>query len=164
MSGLTLTFSNVYDIGDMVEVNGQIGRVEHIGLRFTTLVNLYHQRISIPNRVIGVVAKYRRGSVRAYVDIDVPPGGDDPQIRSIVARVAAGMHAQFPAMLLTEPEIFGVFPAGPDGWRFLRLRFRLWPGQSSLVETTFKQRLLAEIRRHHPDYSEWMVAITWRVA
>jgi moderate conductance mechanosensitive channel len=43
--GLTLIFSNLLKVGDVVEVSGQIGRVESVGMRFTVLINLHGQRV-----------------------------------------------------------------------------------------------------------------------
>jgi moderate conductance mechanosensitive channel len=39
VSGLTSIFSDVYDIGDMVEISGQVGVVTRIGLRFLEIEN-----------------------------------------------------------------------------------------------------------------------------
>lgn len=62
--GLTLVFSDAFDIGDMVETSGQIGRVERIGLRFTRIVNVYNQSVYIPNRNIAVVGRFLKGHTR----------------------------------------------------------------------------------------------------
>jgi hypothetical protein len=42
------------------------------------------------------------------------------------------------------------------------LKFHLWPGQGTLIETTFKQRVVAAIKKRYPDYSDWMVIVTYR--
>lgn len=70
--GLTLIFSDALNIEDVVELSGQIGKVEHIGLRFTTIVNLHGQQIYVPNRNITMISRFRRGAIRGYVDIQVP--------------------------------------------------------------------------------------------
>ena len=69
VTGLTLIFSEALNIEDLVEISGQTGKVESIGLRFTTLVNLHGQKIHIPNRAIGIIGRFRNGYIRAYVDI-----------------------------------------------------------------------------------------------
>jgi hypothetical protein len=51
---------------------------------------------------------------------------------------AHGMHRQHPSILLTEPELLGVYSAEPGGWRYMRVKFRIWPGQGELIERTFK--------------------------
>ena len=56
--GLTLIFSDVINVGDMVDLSGQSGRVVRIGLRFTTLVNVLGQEVNVSNRNI-VQIKFR---------------------------------------------------------------------------------------------------------
>ena len=161
--GLTLIFSDVLNVGDVVDISGQTGRVQHVGLRFTTIVNLFDQRVSIPNRAISQISKYRKGYIRAYVDVEVPDGADADRIGEILAESAGGMRQQFPSIILGEPEMMGARRADPGGWQYVRVKFRIWPGQGSLIETGYRQRVLAAMRREHPEYADWMVAITYRV-
>lgn len=164
VAGLTLLFSDTFDLGDTIELSGQVGRVERIGLRFTTLVNLHGQRVYVPNRSIALVGRFRRGSIRAYVDVQVPASVEEARVVDTVERVARGMRAQHAAILVTEPEPMGVHEAAPGGWRYLRVKFRLWPGQGGLIETTFRQRVLSAMRELDPSFQDWMVTVTYRVA
>jgi small conductance mechanosensitive channel len=161
--GLTLVFTDAMDIGDVVEVPGQIGRVEEIGLRFTTLVNFKGQRVYVPNRNIAVISQYRGGVVRAYTDIQIPKTSDASRVIDLVDRIARGMRAQHPAIILSDPEVFGVREATPADWSYLRLKFRLWPGQEPLIHETFKQRVVTALKDVDPDFAAWMVDITFRV-
>lgn len=161
--GLTLLFSDAFSIGDMIEVSGQVGRVDRIGLRFTTLVNFHGQRVYVPNRNIMLVSRFRGGCIRAYVDIQIPEGADEAAIASRVEEIARGMRAQHRSIVVTDPEIFGVFEAEPAGWRYLRVKFRLWPGQGAIIETTFRQRVLAVMKEVDPEFADWMVAVSYRV-
>ncbi len=162
--GLTLLFSDAFDVGDMIEVSGQIGRVDDIGLRFTTLVNFHGQRVYVPNRNIMLVGRYRRGCIRAYADVQLPEGSEEAAVVARVEAVAAGLRTQFRSILITDPETFGVFRADPGGWRYLRIKFRVWPGQGALIEQTFRQRALAAMKELDPDYPDWMIAVTYRAA
>ena len=67
--GLTSIFSDVYDIGDMIEIGGQVGMVSRIGLRFLEIENPMGARVMLPNRSITSVINYRRGYIRCIVDI-----------------------------------------------------------------------------------------------
>jgi small-conductance mechanosensitive channel len=78
--GLTLIFSDALNIGEVVKLGDEIGRVDNIGLRFTTLINLHGQRILIPNRNIAVISQFRGGCIRAYVDIQLPQEVDEKEI------------------------------------------------------------------------------------
>lgn len=160
--GLTMIFTNALDVGDTVEVSGQVGRVERMGLRFTTLTNFMGQTVFIPNRNIAVVGRFRRGAVRAYVDIQVPESADADSVIDQVRRLAAGLHQQHAAAILTAPEVLGLRSAGEGGWRYIRLKFRVWPGQQALLETTFRQRVVAHMRKTDEKYADWMVPVTYR--
>ena len=73
------------------------------------------------------------------------------------------MYNQHRSIILAEPEILGVSEAISDNWRYLRFKFRLWPDQRGVIETTFKQRVVAEMKKFNSDYADWMVAVTYRV-
>jgi moderate conductance mechanosensitive channel len=162
--GLTLIFSDAFDVGDVVEISGQVGRVEKVGLRFTTLTNFLGQKVYIPNRNIGLIGRYRRGAVRAYVDIQLGDAAAADDVIDMIARIAGGMRAQHPAIFLGEPEVHGPFLARPGEWRFIRVKFSVWPGQGAFVENTFRQRALAALRGLDPDYADWMLTVAYRVA
>ncbi|HUG40630.1 MAG TPA: mechanosensitive ion channel domain-containing protein [Longimicrobiales bacterium] len=160
--GLTLIFTDAVDVGDMVEVSGQVGRVERVGLRFTTLTNFLGQTVFIPNRNIAVVGRYRRDVVRAFVDVQLPAGADADDVAAHLHRLARGLRAQHPTAIVSEPDLVGEREAEPAGWRYIRLRFRLWPGQQALVEPGFRQRVVAYMRTLDEGYADWMVTVTLR--
>ncbi len=161
--GLTLIFTDAMDVGDTVEISGQVGRVQHMGLRFTTLTNFLGQTVYIPNRNIAVVGRFRRGVVRAYVDVQVPPGVDADAVAEHLLALARGFRIQHSASVLGDPEIVGVRDADGGGWSFVRLKLRLWPGQQALVETTFRQRVIAHMKTLDETYADWMVPVSYRV-
>lgn len=160
--GLTLIFSDVVDVGDVADVGGQTGRVESIGLRFTVLRTLVDQQVFVPNRNVIQINRYRKGHVRVYVDVQLPDGVPADEVEREVEGVARGMHAQHPEIIVAQPETVGVRAADPGGWSYLRLKFRIWPGQGPLIEGAFRQRVLAAIRRRVSDYPDWMVVVTYR--
>lgn len=162
--GLTLIFSDVLNVGDVVDISGQTGRVQQIGLRFTTLVNLVDQRVNIPNRSIAQINKYRKGYVRAYVDVQLPELADPDGTNDLILALAAGMREQFRSIIIAEPETMGVRVADSGGWRYVRIKFRIWPGQGGLIETGFKQRVIAAMKTEHPEYADWMVSVTYRAS
>jgi small conductance mechanosensitive channel len=58
ITGLTLIFSDTLNVGEVVDLSGQTGRVDRIGLRFTTLITLLEQRVHVPNRNINQISRY----------------------------------------------------------------------------------------------------------
>jgi moderate conductance mechanosensitive channel len=162
VTGLTLIFSDVLHVGNVVDIGGQTGRVERIGLRFTILVNSLEQRVYVPNRSIAQINRYRGGHVRVYVDVQIPEEADEKEVTDLVEGIALGMRAQYSRLVLGRPELLGVWSADPGGWRFGRWKFRVWPGQAALVEGTFVRRVLAALRSRYPEYQDWMVTVTHR--
>ena len=162
---LTLIFSDAMDVGDMVEIAGTvvvIGRVEEIGLRFTKLRNFYNQVIFVPNRTIANVSRFPHGGVLAYADVQIPSGTDRDKAAQTVENTAKGMWMQFGAIILSEPVIGPVEMVPGGGWTFIRVHFKIWPGQGNLIEMTFRQQIISAMKTLSPDYADWQVPVTYR--
>ncbi len=162
--GLTLIFSDAMDVGDIVEISGTtivIGRVEEIGLRFTKLVNFYNQRVFVPNRTIANVSRFPSGGMDAWVHVQIPAGADKTEAAQTIENAARGMWRQFGTIILSEPGI-GEMRAIPDADRdVLCVHFKIWPGQGNVVETTFRQQMVAAMRSFQPNYADWQVPVTY---
>jgi small-conductance mechanosensitive channel len=161
--GLTLIFSDALNIGEVVKLGDEIGRVDNIGLRFTTLINLHGQRILIPNRNISVISQFRGGCIRAYVDIQLPREVDENEISQSIQAIAKGMYHQHRSIILAAPETFGIKDAKAGQWRYLRIKFKLWPGQMKIIEETFEERVVQVLKKSYPDYAAWMITVTYKV-
>lgn len=162
VTGLTLIFSDTLDVGDLIEVSGQIGRVEHVGLRFTQLINFYNQQVFIPNRTIGNIARFPRGGINASVDIQIPTKADAQKTIETIQQIATGTWNQFKTIILSEPHFSEVESATPGTWKFLRVQFKIWPGQGVVLETAFRQRIVEALRAAEAGYADWMVTISYR--
>jgi small conductance mechanosensitive channel len=162
VTGVTLIFSNAIDVGDLVDLGGVIGRVEWIGLRFTKLTNFYNQEIFVPNRNIANVSRFPRGGIYAYADVQISRQADPASAARLIDQVARGTWMQFQAIVLAKPELGETVTADPGGWNFLRVKFTIWPGQGSLIETTFRQQMVNAMKTLDPAYADWMVTVTYR--
>jgi len=69
VTGLTVIFSDLCQVGDLVEISGMSGTVQSIGMRFTVLLNPLGAQVFIPNRTLSNVIIYPRGYVRCFADI-----------------------------------------------------------------------------------------------
>jgi moderate conductance mechanosensitive channel len=176
ISGLTLIFTGLIDAGDMVDIGGQVGIVEKIGIRYTELRNVQGALVYIPNRNVGNVTTYPVGSVRAFVDVRLPAA--EPQHALEQLRwIADAVYRQFSGIMTVAPTIRHMneaMEAGemqekgsaverPESGTFVRLRFRIWPGQGALIENTVRQRIIQSMRAMDPTYQDWMVAVHYRV-
>lgn len=161
--GLTLIFSDALTIGEMVKLGDEIGKVDSIGLRFTKLINLHGQRIIIPNRNIATISQFRGGCIRAYADIQLPPEIDEKAVLKEIQAIGKGMHAQHRSIILAAPEIFGINNIQDGPWRYLRVKFKLWPGQMKIIEETFKERVVQVLKKSDASYAAWMITVTYKV-
>ncbi len=161
--GLTLIFSDALNIGEVVKLGDEIGRVDTIGLRFTAMINLHGQQILIPNRNIAVISRFRGGCIRAYIDIQLPQGIDEKTLAQAIESIAKGMHQQHKSIILATPEIFGIKKTEEGQWCYLRTKFKLWPGQTKIVEETFKERVVQVLKKSDEHYADWMITVTYKV-
>lgn len=160
--GMTLIFSDVLDVGDLIDAGGQTGRVHRVGLRFTVLKNASNQIIYIANRNISQIHRYPHNELRVYFDLEVPETGEGPQLVRELSSLAQGLRHQYPAIVLSEPRLSDPRSVGSGEWDYLRIRFAVWPGQQALIETTFKNRVLEKLRQYDSDYPDWKLTVTSR--
>ena len=159
---ITLILSDAMDAGDIVDLTGGvIGRVERIGLRFTQVINFYNQVIFVPNRTITNVSRFPYRGILAYADVQIPEKADQQTVVETIQRVAKGIQTQFSGVILTEP-VFGKVQTTPGNWDYLRIQFKIWPGQNSIIDTTFSSQMAAAMKKFDPNYATWQIVVTYR--
>ena len=163
VNGLTIVFSGLFNVGDMVDIAGQTGIVRNFGMRFTIIENALGARVYIPNRTIANVVLYPRGYVRGFADVML---SGDPQVAEQVEdKVKAVVNAaaeQFPGIFVSPPSLEGRVKT-ESGKEFVRAKFRLWPGRGAPIETVFKQELVSTLKVLDPNYQDWMVTVNYEV-
>lgn len=163
VTGLTLIFSNLISLGDMVEISGQTGIVRQIGMRFTVIENYFGAEVFIPNRTISNVLNYPKGYIRCFVDITLSEDGRirDQLVQKVNSLVSSAFE-QFSGMFLTPPSIEAPLKTSSDK-EFLRVIFRIWPGRGTAIETSLKQEIVQSLKTIDPSYAEWMVSVNYEV-
>jgi small conductance mechanosensitive channel len=147
----------------MVEISGQTGIVQAIGMRFVVLKNHLAAEVFIPNRTITNVINYRRGYVRCLVDVTLSSQENvASQMVTKTADIITAAYDQYPGLFITEPSVEGRIKTR-TGKEFARFKFRIWPGRGALLETVLKQEIVQSLKTLIPDYSDWMVAVSYEV-
>ena len=163
VTGLTLIFSNLVDIGEMVNIVGQTGIVRSIGMRFIVLENSHGSLVSIPNRTITNVISFPRGYVRSIVDVTLLGDGEETaRMRELAEGLMPTVEEQFPGIMRSPPSVEGLQRTSA-GREYLRLKFRIWPDRLEPISQTFRQELLHGLRKIEPSYADWMVAVHFEV-
>ena len=163
VTGLTILFTGLFDLGDMVEIGGQVGVVQRFGMRFTVLLNPMGAEVFVPNRSIMSVILYPRGYVRCLVDVTLT--GDDAQrerMEAIAMAIARGASEQFPGVLRTNPDREGLIETAADR-TILRIKFRVWPGRAGPIENNVRPEIIHALKALDMDYADWMIAVNFEV-
>ena len=163
VTGITLIFSDLIDVGDLVDLGGQTGIVRGITMRFVELENALGGVVYVPNRTISNVVNYPFGSVRCFVDITLlGDAGQKTRMHDAAVRAVLDFHQQFPALLVSAPAVDGRRRLA-SGKEILRLLFAIWPNRGATIETTLQQELVATLKREVADYAPWMVVVSYEI-
>jgi small conductance mechanosensitive channel len=164
VTGLTVILTDLFQVGDLVEISGQTGLVQSITMRFTILLNPMGAQVYIPNRTLGNVILYPRGYVRCFADITLSQNEESAQLMlNQVSTITQGFVDQFPGIMRSIPEI-GTRDATASGRNFVRIKFRIWPGRSEPIQTAYKQEIVKTLTTIDPGYADWMVSINNEVS
>ncbi len=163
VTGLTFIFSDLFDVGDLVEISGQIGKVKGITMRFVELENALGARVFIPNRTVNNVINYPKGYIRCIADVTLT--GDTELREQMVAAATErmnGIYKQYPGILISNPSVIGRLELDSRK-EFLRMKFRLWPNRGQPIETTFVKELTAQFKALDENYQDWMISVYYEV-
>ena len=159
VTGLTVILSDLFQVGDLIEISGQTGLVQSISMRFTILLNPLGAKVFIPNRTLSSVIIYPRGYVRCFADITLSNQEDlADKMLSQVETITASFVDEFPGIMRGKPELSA--PEQTQSGRvFIRVKFRIWPGRIDPIKEAFKTEIVATLKLLNPDYADWMVSI-----
>jgi moderate conductance mechanosensitive channel len=165
ISGLTLISTGLINVGDMVDIGGQPGIVEKIGIRYTELRNVQGGLVFIPNRNVANLTRFPKGYIHAFVDVRLPsePAAFE-KAAGLLEKVAESVFRQFSGIMIQSPALSRRNIPGDEATPpYIRIQFRIWPGQGALIEGPVRQRIIGSLRAHNPEYQDWMVAVHYRV-
>ena len=141
VTGFFVIFEGQFDVGDMVEISGQTGIVQELGLRMTKLRNYVGQIVVIPNRNIAVVGNYTSGALQVEVDVAASTREDAEREAPTLQQVSNQICSQFAGVILSEPEMPKVVSLD-TGEHFIRMQLAIWPQQQWVIE----QQLIPRVR------------------
>ena len=141
VTGFFIIFEGQFGVGDMVEISGQVGMVEELGLRVTRLRNYFGASVVIQNRNIAMVGNYGPGGLRGYVDVAVSNAEAAKTTGAILATLAGEIGRQFEGVFLKQPTHVGPLTL-ETGEHFVRLQVALWPLQQWVID----QQLVPRVR------------------
>ena len=148
VTGFFLMFEGQFDVGDMVEISGQVGQIREMGLRMTRIRNYQGQLVFIPNRNIAVAGRYICGGLEGYVDIALENDEAVSVAAAVTMRLLDELGKQFDGVFLEKPKEPSPLSL-ETGEIFLRVSILIWPGQAWIVDQQLIPRLRERFGREN---------------
>jgi moderate conductance mechanosensitive channel len=142
INGFFIIFEDQFVIGDLIQVNGETGRVEHLTLRRTVLRNPAGAIVTIPNSLIGQVSNLSRDWSQAFVDVTVPAQELVGRSLATLEKIAGDFRgdADWSHALVDGPRVLGIESLSLDG-TVLRLQVRTVLNRKDDVARELRRRI-----------------------
>jgi len=142
INGFFIVLEDQYVVGDLIQLNGETGRVEHLTLRRTVLRNVNGAIVTIPNSLVGQIANLSRDWSQAFVDVTVPSDELVGRALATLEKIAGDFRndADWSPALLDGPRVLGVESLSLDG-TVLRLQVRTALNRKDDVARELRRRI-----------------------
>jgi small conductance mechanosensitive channel len=142
INGFFIVFEDQYVVGDLIQLNGETGRVEYLTLRRTVLRNASGAMVTIPNSLVGQVANLNRDWSQAFIDVTVPSDEEVGRALTELEKVANDFRndASWSPALMDGPRVLGVESMSLDG-TVLRLQVRTVLNRKDDVSRELRRRI-----------------------
>jgi moderate conductance mechanosensitive channel len=142
INGFFIVFEDQFVVGDLIQVNSELGRVEYLTLRRTVLRNPAGAIVTIPNGLIGQVANLSRDWSQVFVDVTVPSDELVGRALATLEKVAGDLRtdADWSPALVDGPRVLGVESLSLDG-TVLRMQIRTALNRKDDVARELRRRI-----------------------
>ena len=142
INGFFIVFEDQYVVGDLIQMNGETGRVEHLTLRRTVIRNPAGAMVTVPNSLVGQVANLSRDWSQAFVDVTVPAVEMVGRALATLEKIAGDFRndADWSAALIDGPRVLGVEALSLDG-TVIRLQARTILNRKDDVARELRRRI-----------------------
>lgn len=142
INGFFVVFEDQYVVGDLIQANNEIGRVEHLTLRRTMIRNPAGALVTIPNSLIGQVANFSRDWSQVFVDVTVPSDENVGRALASLEKISGDFRndADWSPALMDGPRVLGVESLSLDG-TVLRLQVKTVLNRKDDVAREVRRRI-----------------------
>jgi moderate conductance mechanosensitive channel len=142
INGFFIVFEDQFVVGDLIQLNGETGRVEYLTLRRTVLRNATGAMVTIPNSLVGQVANLSRDWSQAFVDVTVPSDELVSRALATLEKIAGDFRKDpdWSPALLDGPRVLGIESLSLDG-TVLRLQVRTASNRKDDVARELRRRI-----------------------
>jgi small-conductance mechanosensitive channel len=142
INGFFIVFEDQFVIGDLIEANGETGRVEYFTVRRTVLRNFSGAVVTIPNGSLSQVANLSRDWSQTFIDVTVPASEMIGRALATLEKIAGDFRAdaEWAGALIDGPRVLGVESLTLDG-TVLRLQARTVLNRKDDVAREIRRRI-----------------------
>jgi small-conductance mechanosensitive channel len=142
INGFFIVFEDQFVVGDLIQVNSEIGRVEYLTLRRTMIRNTAGAVVTISNGLIGQVANLSRDWSQVFVDVTVPSDELVGRALATLEKVAGDLRndADWSPALVDGPRVLGVESLSLDG-TVIRMQIRTALNRKEDVARELRRRI-----------------------
>jgi small-conductance mechanosensitive channel len=142
INGFFIVFEDQFVIGDLIQTNGETGRVEQLTLRRTVLRNVAGAMVTIPNGLVGPVANLSRDWSQVFVDVTVPSEEMVGRALTALEKIAGDFRddADWSPALVDGPRVLGIEALSLDGTA-IRLQVRTVLNRKEDVARELRRRI-----------------------
>lgn len=144
IAGVLIIMEDQYRVGDVVDLAGKIGVVEHVSLRATHLRDINGTLHIVPHSNITTVSNLTSSWSRAVVDVGVGYDSDLEQVAAILKDVGTQLFEADDAKqyFVEEPTVSGPGPESfDDSSIIVRLMARVHPGKQWDAQRLMRSRI-----------------------
>ncbi len=148
ISGAFIIIENQFRVGDDVEVDGAVGKVEHITLRSTVIRDDAGNVHYIANGNVFHTINKTMGYSKVYFTLSVLPETDIDELQVIIEKIGSKLASEekWQKKIIEPPTLLNL-GAFSDQALEVRVSGKTHPGEQFALTTEFKKRLLIEIKK-----------------
>jgi len=150
INGFFIVFEDQFVVGDLIQANGETGRVEYLSLRRTVLRNASGAVVTIPNGLVGQLANLSRDWSQLFLDVTVPTDEAVSPALTALEKIAGDFRndAEWSPALVDGPRVLGVESLSLDGV-VLRLQVRTILNRKEEVGRELRRRIKIGFEESH---------------
>jgi moderate conductance mechanosensitive channel len=142
INGFFIVFEDQYGVGDLIQLNGETGRVEYLTLRRTVIRAVSGAIVTVPNYLVGQVSNLSRDWSQTFIDVTVPSDEMVGRALATLEKTAGDFRddADWSGALVDGPRVLGVEALTLDG-TVLRLQVRTALNRKDDVARELRRRI-----------------------
>lgn len=142
INGFFIVFEDQFVVGDLIQANGETGRVEYLTIRRTVIRNAAGAVVTIPNGQLGQLANLSRDWSQIFLDITVPSDESVNVALTTLEKIVADFRndKEWSPAMVDGPRVLGVESLSLDGTA-IRLQVRTILNRKEEVGRELRRRV-----------------------